>query len=171
MPQRMRDSSPLAQNDSARVRRFNIRYLFMTPRAKSLLALLLSMLLPGLGQIYNREQKKGWVILACCLVLGSATYWLSAFNAFTAALALLLVWLSAIVDAYKVATSTGQTAEFYYAKSYVVTMLLLVGPLALPLLWQSPNFSNTARWVWTAIVVGVALLFVVTPYLLRWLFV
>jgi hypothetical protein len=143
----------------------------MTTRAKAFVALILSMLLPGLGQIYNREQKKGWVIIACCLVLGSATYWLSGFNAITAALALLLIWLSAIVDAYKVAMSTGQTAEFYYAKSYVITMLLLVGPLALPLLWQSPNFSNTARWLWTVIVVGAALLFVVTPYLLQSLLV
>ena len=58
----------------------------------------------------------------------------------------MLIWLSAIVDAYKVAKSAGQAAEFYYAKAYVVAMLLLVGPLALPLLWQSPNFSNTARW-------------------------
>ncbi|MGZ8480179.1 MAG: hypothetical protein ACXW6K_19725 [Candidatus Binatia bacterium] len=143
----------------------------MTTRAKSLLALLLSMLLPGLGQIYNQEQKKGWVIFACCLVLGIATYRLTGFNVITAALALLLLWLSAIIDAYKVAKSAGQTAEFYYAESYVVAMLLLVGPLALPLLWQSPNFSSTARWVWTVIVVGVALLFVVTPYLLQSLLV
>lgn len=139
----------------------------MTTRAKSLLALLLSMLLPGLGQIYNQEQKKGWVILACCLVLGIATYWLTGFNAITAALALLLIWLSAIVDAYKVAKSAGQAEEFYYAKAYVVAMLLLVGPLALPLLWKSPNFASTTRWVWTVIVVGAALLFIATPYLLE----
>lgn len=139
----------------------------MTPRAKSFLALILSMLLPGLGQIYNQEQKKGWVIFACCLFLGIATYWLTGFNAITAALALLLLWLSAIIDAYKVAKSAGHAAEFYYAKRYVVAMLLLVGPLALPLLWQSPNFASTARWVWTVVVVGAALLFVVTPYLLQ----
>jgi hypothetical protein len=48
-------------------------------------------------------------------------------------------------------------------------MLLLVGPLALPLLWQNPNFSRTARWTWTLIVVGGALLFVTTPYLMHWL--
>jgi hypothetical protein len=45
-------------------------------------------------------------------------------------------------------------------------MLLLVGPLALPLVWQSPNFSRTSRWVWTVIVVGAVLLFVATPYLI-----
>ncbi len=139
----------------------------MTTRSNSLLALLLSALLPGLGQINNNEQKKGWVILGCCALLGFGTYWLSGFNALTAALALLLLWLSAIIDAYKVANSAGQAAELYFAKSYVVAMLLLVGPLALPLLWQSPNFSSGARWVWTAIVVGTALLFVATPYLLQ----
>ena len=48
-----------------------------------------------------------------------------------------------------------------------VAMLLLVGPLALPLLWKSPNFTNTTRWVWTVIVVGAALMFIATPYLLK----
>jgi len=139
----------------------------MTTQSKPLLALILSAAIPGLGQVYNQEQKKGWVIFGCCTVLGIATYWLSGFNAMTAALALLLLWLSAIIDAYKGAKSSGQTAEFYYVKSYVVAMLLLVGPLALPLLWQSPNFSSTTRWLWTVIVVGAALLFVATPYLLK----
>lgn len=139
----------------------------MTTRSKALLALLLSALLPGLGQIYNHERGKGSAILACCVLLGYGVYWLAGFNALTAALALLLIWLSAIIDAYKVAASAGQTAEFYYAKSYVVAMLLLVGPLALPLLWQSPNFSSTARWVWTAIVTGAALLFLATPYFVQ----
>jgi hypothetical protein len=45
-------------------------------------------------------------------------------------------------------------------------MLLLVGPLALPLLWQSPHFSRAAQTRWTIVVVGAALLFLVTPYLL-----
>ena len=129
--------------------------------------MLFSALLPGLGQVYNHERKKGWVIVGCCLVLSFAVYWFSGLNAITFALALLLIWLSAMVDAYKVAKSAGQVAEFYYAKPYVVAMLLLVGPLALPLLWQSPNFSNTARWVWTVIVSGAALMFIGTPYLLQ----
>lgn len=139
----------------------------MTTQSNPSIALVLSVLLPGLGQIYNHERKKGWAIVGCCAVLAVGTYWLSGFNALTAALALLLIWLSAIIDAYKVAKSAGQAAEFYYAKAYVVAMLLLVGPLALPLLWQSPNFSSTARWVWTVIVVGAALLFIATPYLLK----
>ena len=139
----------------------------MATQSNPLLALILSALLPGLGQVYNHERKKGWIIVGCCLVLSLAIYSFSGLNAITFALALLLIWVSSIVDAYKVATSAGQAAEFYYAKSYVVAMLLLVGPLALPLLWQSPNFSNGARWVWTVIVVGAALMFIATPYLLQ----
>jgi len=139
----------------------------MTTPLNPIVALILSALLPGLGQVYNHERKKGWVIVGCGLALAVGTYWLSGFNAVTAALALLLLWLSAMVDAYKVAKSAGQVAEFFYAKPYVVAMLLLVGPLALPLLWQSPNFSNTTRWIWTVIVVGAVLMFVATPYLLQ----
>src|SRR5512140_2563415 len=147
--------------------RFGSESAVMTTPSKPILAMVFSALLPGLGQVYNQERKKGWVIVGCCAVLAVGTYWLSGFNAVTAALALVLIWLSAIVDAYKVAKSAGQAAEFYYTKPYVVAMLLLVGPLALPLLWQSPNFSNTTRWTWTVIVVGAVLMFVATPYLLQ----
>ena len=56
---------------------------------------------------------------------------------------------------------------WYFTKGSLVTAFVVVGPLALPLLWQSPNFSRTARWVWTVIVVGAVLTFIATPYLLR----
>ncbi|HSF58210.1 MAG TPA: hypothetical protein VLD83_09075 [Candidatus Binatia bacterium] len=81
----------------------------------------------------------------------------------------MLLWISAVIDAYKAAKASSQQADFYYRRPYVIAMLLLVGPLALPLLWQSPNFSRAARWIWTLIVVGAALLFVATPYLMHWL--
>jgi len=138
------------------------------PMQKSpLLALLLALIMPGLGQTYNHESKKGMVIFGSGLSLALLAYWLTGLNGAAAALALALLWISAAIDAYKVAKIAGQAAEFYYRKGYVVAMLLLVGPLALPLLWQSPNFSLTARWLWTAVVVAAALLFVATPYLLK----
>jgi Family of unknown function (DUF5683) len=131
--------------------------------------MVLSAIVPGLGQIYNQEIKKGLVIFGSCLSLGLLTYWISGLNKFSTALALILVWISAMTDAYKVAKTGGQPSDFYYRRAYVVTMLLLVGPLALPLLWQSPHFSRPARWIWTLIVVIAALLFIATPYLLKWL--
>jgi len=139
----------------------------MPSRTNPFVALILSVIVPGSGQIYNREVKKGWAILGACLSLGVLTYGIDGLNKITVALALLLLWLSAIVDAYKVAKASGQDSEFYYRKAYVVAMLLLVGPLALSLLWQSPNFSRTSRWVWTVIVVGAVLLFVATPFLMK----
>jgi hypothetical protein len=132
-------------------------------------ALLLSVIVPGLGQIFNREIKKGFIILASCLGLGLLTYWFSGLNKVSIGLALILLWGSAIVDAYKVAKASDQPSDFYYRKSYVVAMLLLVGPLALPLLWQSPHFSRFARWTWTVIVAAAIVMFVATPYLLSWL--
>jgi hypothetical protein len=121
-----------------------------------------------LGQLYNKEAGKGLVIIGSCLGLGLLIYWQSGLNRITFVLALLLVWISAIAEAYKSAQASGQPPDFYYRKAYVVSLLLLIGPFALPLLWQSPHFSRTARWTWTAIVSGAALLFILTPYLASW---
>jgi hypothetical protein len=123
--------------------------------------------LPGLGQIYNRQSKKGLIIFASAVGLGVLGSWFSGFNQFAMLLALGLLWVSAATDAYQMAKNSGRPAEFYYRKSFIVAMLLLVGPLALPLLWKSTNFSRTARWLWTIVVVSVALLFIATPYLLK----
>ena len=139
----------------------------MSMRKNPFAALVLSAIVPGLGQIYSRKTRKGLVIFASCLGLGLFTYWLSGFDKIGPALALVLLWLSAAADAYIVAKTSGQAREFYYRRTYVVAMLLFVGPLALPLLWQSPNFSAAARWIWAVIVVGVVLLFIGTPYLVK----
>lgn len=141
----------------------------MTSPPSPYLAFILSLFLPGAGQIYIKQYKKGMVILGSCAGLGLFIYGLSGLNKISIALALLLLWTSAVVDAYKTAKASGRPIQFYYRRPYVVTMLLLVGPLALPLLWRSPNFSRAACWTWTVIVVAAALLFVVTPYLMNWL--
>jgi len=140
----------------------------MHERRNPLVALSLSVLVPGLGQLYNKEAAKGLVIIGSCLGLGSLIYSQSGLNRITFTLALLLVWIGAIADAYKSAQAFGQPPDFYYRKAYVVSLLLLVGPFALPLLWQSPYFSRTARWTWTVIVSGAALMFILTPQLTSW---
>jgi hypothetical protein len=145
----------------------NLAVRTMPPSSNPRIALVCSLLLPGLGQIYDRESKKGVVIFACAVTLGVLGSWFSGFNRVATLLALFLLWGSAATDAYHMAKNAGQPAEFYYRKTFVVAMLLLVGPLALPLLWQSKNFSRTARWLWTILVISVALLFLATPYLLK----
>jgi hypothetical protein len=141
----------------------------MAVRKNPIAALMLSVIVPGLGQIFNRETQKGFIILACGLGLGLLTYWLSGLNKVSIALALILLWSSAIVDAYRVAKASGQPSDFYYRRPYVVVMLLLVGPLALPLLWRSPHFSRFARWTWTVIVTAAVIMLIATPYLMDWL--
>ncbi len=129
--------------------------------------MLLSLLLPGLGHTYNREITKGAVIFGFALSLAALSLVIPGLSKVTALLALLLLWASAAIDAYQMAKVAGQPREFYYRKTFVVAMLFLIGPLALPLLWQSPNFTRIARWLWSILVVGVALLFLATPYLLK----
>lgn len=132
------------------------------------LALLLSCVVPGLGQVYNAERNKGIVLLFACICLSSLAMWLAGVNRLTFVLTVVVLWLSGIIDAYKTASSSGHTLDWYYRPAYVTSMLVLVGPLALPLLWQSPFFSPTARYIWTTIVVVGALLLLATPYVLLW---
>ncbi|MGH7823717.1 MAG: hypothetical protein ACREQ7_00840 [Candidatus Binatia bacterium] len=141
----------------------------MPARKNPFIALALSTIVPGSGQIYNGEAKKGLVIFGSCLSLGLLSYAISGLNRISVALALIVLWTSAVIEAYKRAKASDQAVDFYYRKPYVVAMLLLVGPLALPLLWQSSHFSRTARWTWTAIVLAVVFMFIATPYLMNWL--
>ncbi len=131
--------------------------------------MVLSLGVPGLGQMYNEQIFRGLVIAGMCLALGLGALWLPGLISLSAALALLLVWVSAILDAYKSAKVSGQPLDWYYRVPYVIAMLFLVGPLALPLLWRSPHFSCFARWGWTTVVIAALLLFLATPYLLNWL--
>ena len=140
---------------------------FLPTQKNPYIAFLLSLVVPGLGQGYNAERSKGLTIFISCLLLGGIAAWLSGVNRLTIVLAVVMLWFSSAIDAYKTATSFGQPLDWYYRPSYVIAMLLLVGPLALPLLWRSTYFSRTARWVWTVIVVSVVFLFLATPYLLH----
>jgi TM2 domain-containing membrane protein YozV len=58
------------------------------------LAAFLSAIVPGLGQFYNGDVKKGWIRLAIAVVGGSATYGLAWFGA--------AIWSA--IDAYQVAS-------------------------------------------------------------------
>ena len=125
------------------------------------------MVVPGAGQWYNRQGTKALVLLGSCTALLALVAWLSGLSRVTAALALAVVWISAAADAYVTAKMGGRPLDWYYRKPYVVAMLLLIGPVALPLLWRSPHFSSPARWAWTALVLGIVLLFIAMPYLLH----
>lgn len=122
------------------------------------LAGLLSALAPGAGQLYNGERAKGWAML--CITAGL----LLACAATRSPLTLLLlglVYLAVLVPAASDAARTagGQATPLQSQKTwYVIVMLLVVGPFALPLLWQSPRLSRSAKIGWTIAVILMALL-------------
>lgn len=135
-------------------------------RKYPVLALLLSAAVPGLGQYYNGQRTKGVVIAGAGFGLGLGIVWLSGLSRISAVLALGILWLSAALDAYKTAQAGDQPLDWFSRPAYVIAMLLLVGPLALPLLWRSPYFSRAARWGWTVLVIAAVGLFLIMPYLL-----
>jgi hypothetical protein len=83
------------------------------PRRRQVIALMLSGIFPGIGQLYNRQPVKG----AICVVLGLVLTWAAARAApadpFALAqpgadvlgplLALLAVWVWSLVDAWRAA--------------------------------------------------------------------
>ena len=126
------------------------------------LSFLYSLLLPGAGQLYLGESAKGWTLLcmdagvAVSLILNHTWIaWILMGGIYLA------IVVPAAIDAYQ--TASGRSRTFSGdGIPYVIVMLLLVGPFALPLLWQSSKFSKTARIAWTAVVMLIALLAIVT---------
>ena len=129
--------------------------------------MVLSVIVPGLGQIYNQEVKKGLVIFGSCLSLGLLTYWISGFNKFSTALALVLIWISALTDAYKVAATAGEPSDFYYRETLCRRHVIARRSPGAAIAVAKSTFFMAARWIWTVIVVAAALLFIATPYLMR----
>lgn len=126
------------------------------------LALVLSLIMPGLGQLYNGERATGLSLLVMVMGMGVSCL---VFRGVTTCVLMGVVYLAVVIpaaaDAYQ--TASGRQSRFSGdAVWYVIAMLLAVGPFALPLLWTSPRFSRTAKITWTVIVVLVALLCIVT---------
>jgi hypothetical protein len=134
----------------------------------------LSFLTPGLGQLYNGEWAKGLAVLCVALgtggalafsVLGppAARSWVSTL---LLGVVVLCVWIPAVMDAWQ--RAAGKAAPLLSgAKAwYVVVMLLAVGPMALPLLWQSRAVSRGAKIAWTVAVLVIALLAILVVLLI-----
>ena len=122
------------------------------------LAFLYSLLLPGTGQLYLGESAKGWVLL--CMSAGvalSLSVSHTAISCFLMGGVYLAVMIPAALDAFQ--TASGRPRTFTAdTVPYVIVMLLMVGPFAIPLLWQSAKFSKTAKILWTVGIILIALL-------------
>lgn len=137
----------------------------MSARRHPLVAMLLSLVLPGLGQLANSERAKGIAVLCIdagiALGIALATIGPAALRSKVAVLMLAVVypfiWIPAVVDAYQQAAGLAKPLLSGQKSWYVILMLLTVGPGAIPLLWQSPQFSRSAKMIWTVAVIMIAL--------------
>ena len=149
------------------------------------LALLYSLLLPGLGQLYLGERAKGWTFV--CMDMGVAVSlivshtWISFFLMGGIYLAILIPAaldafqsasgrprnFSAPIPVYQNDMEAGTVHVTLHEKTsqtwpgdtipYVIVMLFIVGPFAIPLLWQSQKFSMKAKIAWTVAVILIGL--------------
>ena len=129
------------------------------------LAALLSLLVPGTGQLYNGERAKGVAVLCIdagiAIGIALATIGPPACRSTLTVIALagvyLFIWVPAVIDAYQQAAGIGKPLLSGETRWYVLFMLASVGPGAIPLLWQSPRFSRRAKIALTIIVILVAI--------------
>ena len=125
------------------------------------LAFFFSIVFPGLGQLYLGERAKGWTLL--CMGAGVVVSlifshtWVAYFLMGGIYLA---VMIPGALDAFQ--TASGRPRTFTADTiPYVILMLLMVGPFAIPLLWQSAKFSKTAKVLLTVAVILVAFLAII----------
>ena len=122
------------------------------------LASIYSVLVPGLGQLYLGERAKGWMLV--CMAIGVIVGLIishTPISCFLMGGIYLAVMIPAASDAFR--TASGRPRVFMAdTVPYVIVMLLMVGPFAVPLLWQSTKFSKMAKILWTVAVILIAFL-------------
>lgn len=130
----------------------------MQTRRHPLLAGFLSLLAPGLGHLACGERATGWALLCIsagvalsCFIFRSPSTWL------LMAFAYLFIALSTSRDAARIASGRPSTLRAGPLWSLVV-MVLIIGPFALPLIWQHERLSRRAKITWTVIVIGLTVL-------------
>lgn len=58
--------------------------------------------------------------------------------------------------------------KWYFKKGPLILSLIVIGPLALPLLWANPRYSTTAKVFWSSVILGITIgLGLVTHQLLQ----
>ncbi len=114
-------------------------------------------LVPGIGHWIVGKRRKAAALFAvdfgivCWIFLLKTTA-----GRFLTFFAYLMVMAPAVIETY--ALAQGGISEFSESKPYIVTLLLLSGLSALPLLWQSGVFSQRSKITWSIIIPVLAIL-------------
>jgi signal peptidase I len=108
----------------------------MTTARRPLLALTASLLLPGLGQVYNGEIYKGISLFALLALVPTAAAWLGVHGpaqavapmAVLGVLVALAIYLFSVIDAYRTAAALGESYTARpYNQGYAYVALFLCG--------------------------------------------
>lgn len=111
-------------------------------------------LLPGLAQLLQGDRKSGLALLSASLGMLALLAWdLSKLTLLFVAIA----YVSLVYHAAKDALHKTRNTE---SVEYVLGLAVIVGPFALPLLWQNGHLSTRAKWIWT-VAIGVITVFLV----------
>lgn len=144
--------------------------------------MLLSILLPGLGQLYLNEKPKGISIL--CITVGApmataVTTWVmdhsfSKFfswgTLFILGFIYFLVMIPAATEAFQAASGKARIFNGDSIPYVLVMLFIFAGPFAVPLLWQSSKFSRSAKVICTILVTVVVLVAILILILFRPMF-
>jgi hypothetical protein len=107
---------------------------------------LLSILLPGLGQLYLGERANGLSLIAASLGMGLVLCFdPSWFTGIFIALAYLSLVYHAAKDAYR-GTKNTESIE------YILGLTVVCGPFCLPLLWQNTQIRVRGKIIWTIVI-------------------
>lgn len=130
----------------------------MYRRKNTVLTLLLSVI-PGLAQLYLGKWKKAVSLLIIAAGAGLA-FALSPYYIVRALMVLVytVTVIPASIEAYQLAKYGHNTIDTG-ARWYVILLLFCTGFTAVPLLWRSREFSRNAKFIWTAAVTVLAILF------------
>ena len=130
----------------------------METRRNPLLAGLLSLLAPGLGHLACGERATGWAFL--CISVGvalSGFFFHSPSTWMLMGLAYVVIAVATCRDAMRIAS--GQPSTLRSGPTWsLVAMVLVIGPFALPLIWQHERLSRRVKIIWTLVVIGLTLL-------------
>ena len=114
-------------------------------------------LIPGLGHwIIGERWRAGAFCLADVGIVVSIFFLKSAWGYALVFAAYLMAMIPAVIEAHALAQK-GE-AWFSQSKPYIITMLLLTGSAALPLLWQSTVFTKKNKIAGTSTVFVLAVL-------------
>ena len=116
----------------------------------------LSLILPGLGQLAQGKRANGLALISACFGM-LAWIWIDASK--LTLFFIVCAYLSLVFHAFKDAlNNTRNTGSI----QYVLGLAVVVGPFALPLLWQNQQASQRIKLIWSTVILALTALMILS---------